>query len=212
MEESRARPTRSVTDVSPNLSDRPRACRRQQQRRGCARIGHRRDLGVSDGARPRVARAFQFQQIPNTQASGVERGARIAIPIVPTRLTPPPAAPRDRLSPIFWRALRLGRRATVWTGVRGAPWRTGLKTQAHQLALVSQEPPDLTADGGIIAPVAPAPAHTPSASGRLQRLQGLHREERAIMHLCQQQEHGTRQVGERLRCSYVCQLRSISRR
>ena len=47
LKESRTKPTRIVTNLSPNISGRVAPCRWQQQHRTCPRIGHRFDQLVS---------------------------------------------------------------------------------------------------------------------------------------------------------------------
>src|SRR6266702_2558883 len=63
LKESRTKPTRIVTNLSPNVSGRVVPRRWQQQHRACPRVRDGLDPWVRNGARSRLARLFHLDQI-----------------------------------------------------------------------------------------------------------------------------------------------------
>src|SRR6266849_203138 len=66
LKESRTKPTRIVTNLSPNGSGRVIPRRWQQQHRACPCVRNRLDPWVKNRARSRLARVFHLDQIRDT--------------------------------------------------------------------------------------------------------------------------------------------------
>src|SRR5579884_3550364 len=178
------------------MSSRPWASRRQQQRRACARIGHRLNPKVRNGARTRLARVFHLDEIRDAQTGNIQRGAVIAISVETAYLTPHPASPLHSFTALIGSAIGLRGLPTMRAGMRGASWWTRLEAQTHQMAFVTQESPNFPTNGRIVAVVAPAPTHSSSSARGFQGLEGLHREQGATMHAGEQQQDIAGQVGQ----------------
>src|SRR5258708_5055768 len=70
-------------------------------------------------------------------------------------------------------AVALGRFTTPGARVTGRTRALRTKADAQQVAFVSQNVPDVRANRGVVAPVAPSAAHALASPGRFERVQRL---------------------------------------
>ncbi len=94
--------------------------------------------------------------------------------------------------------------ATTGTGVRRAAGRAGLKTQAHQAAFITEEPPNLPANGGVVTIVTPAAAYAFPAAGGFERRERFHRQQLTPLQAAQEQQDIAGEVGQRPIASLIC--------
>jgi hypothetical protein len=165
LKENRTKPTRIVTNLSPNVSGRVVPCRWQQQHRTCPRIGHRFDPLVTHRARSRLARLFHLQQVSDTKPRDIHRGAIIPIAIVVTCITKEPPSPLHGFCAVRWRAIRFGCLPTTGAGMAGPSGLFGVESQANQMTLVPQQTPDFPSYGRVITIISPSPTHSSSSTG-----------------------------------------------
>ncbi len=78
----------------------------------------------------------------------------------------------------------------------GASWALRTEADAQQMAFVAQNVPDVRADRGVIAPVAPLATHSFASSSRFECFEGFTTDEGASPDGSQEQEQVCSQVSE----------------
>ena len=93
-------------------------------------------------------------------------------------------------------------RKTMGTGVRGSSGLHLTRSDAQQVALVLEHTPQLAPDSRVVAPVAEAPAHPPTASNRFEGGQVLPTNQPTIV----EQHKQDQQVGSQMRQFAIASL------
>src|SRR2546425_11942756 len=78
----------------------------------------------------------------------------------------------------------------------GPAWQFRMEPETEEMALVPEQAPDRSSDRRVVAIITPPSAHSFAPSGGFERFQGLHRQKRAAMHLTQQEQDITGQMGQ----------------
>src|SRR5260370_34893253 len=113
----------------------------------------------------------------------------IPVTIVMTVITRHPPSPFHCLVTLTGGAIGFRRLPTPWARMTGPTWLFGVESQTNEMAFVAKEPPDFPADGRVVAIISPFSSYTSSPACRFKRFQGFHSQQRAAMHLTQEQQH-----------------------